>query len=100
MSIPKGTTPTFVLTVEDIDLTTASHVYASFKGAATITKETEDLDVEAHTVSVYLSQADTLAIGKGNVLIQLNWTYEDGSRGASEIVSYPMTANLLEKVVP
>lgn len=99
MSIPKGTTPTFILTLEDLDLTTVSHVYATFKGAAVVTKA-DELEVDEHTVSVYLSQAETLALGKGDVMIQLNWTFEDGSRGASEIVKYSFSANLLDKVVP
>lgn len=100
MSIPKGTTPTFILTLEDVDLTTATNVYVTFKGAETITKSTSALDIDEHTVGVYLSQADTLKLGKGNVSIQLNWTFEDSSRGASEIVSYPLGPNLLDKVVP
>ena len=104
--IPIGTTPTFVLTV-DVNLTEAAHIYATFKGGAqTVTKTDEDLTVDITTgeepstaVSVFLSQAETLALTQGTVQIQLNWTFADGSRAASDIVSYTFGANLLGKVV-
>lgn len=100
MSVPKGTTPTFVLTFEDIDLTTAAHVYVTFKGAGgTVTKSDDDLTVTETMISVYLSQAETLALSKGAVAIQANWTFDGGDRAASEIVNYSLSENLLPKVV-
>lgn len=100
MSVPKGTTPTFVLTFEDIDLTTASHVYVTFKGAGgKVTKTDDDLTVDATSISVYLTQEETLILSNGAVAIQANWTFEDGSRAASEIVKYTLTDNLLSRVV-
>ena len=100
MSIPRGTTPTFTLTFpEEVDLTEAAHVYVSFRGGATIEKSDAELTVSAHTVDVVLSQAETLSLAKGIVQIQVNWTYADGSRAASEIASYDFGANLLNRVV-
>lgn len=101
MSIPKGTTPTFTLTFEDIDLTSAAHVYVTFKGSggSLITKADDDLAITATTISIYLSQTETLALSKGAVAIQANWTYGDGSRAASEIVNYALSENLLGQVV-
>ena len=103
--IPIGTTPTFVLTVA-ADLSEAAHVYATFNGSTTITKTGDDLTIEpitgetpATAVSVFLSQAETLALSQGTVQIQVNWTFDDGSRAASDIVSYSFGANLLGKVV-
>lgn len=46
MSVPRGTTPTFYLTFseEELDLTTASNVYATFKqNEKRITKSGADL---------------------------------------------------------
>lgn len=100
-SIPRGVTPTFVLTFadEDLDLTAASNVYVTFRGGPTVTKTGGDLDVEAKKISVYLSQAETLAFTQGNVSIQANWTYPNGARAASEIVRYLFSEQLLERVV-
>jgi len=99
MAIPRGVTPTFTLTFEGIDLTQAIHVYVTFRGGATITKSDDDLTITATTISVYLTQAETLSLAKGTVSIQANWTYGDGSRAASTIVNYNFTDNLLPKVV-
>ena len=101
MSIPIGTTPTFVLTFtdQDLDLTQAAHVYVDIAGAADIEKSDGDLTVEEKQISVYLTQAETLSLGVGTVQIQVNWTGVNGTRAASEIVTYYMGANLLNRVV-
>ena len=103
MSIPRGTTPTFVLTfgaTSGVDLTAASNVYVTFKSADEIlTKTGADVVVEALSASVYLTQAETLSFREGNVDIQINWTLADGSRFASEIVTYTISRQLLQKVV-
>ena len=103
MSVPRGTTPTFVLTfaaTSGIDLTAAANVYVTFKSGDTIINKTgADLDIAALSVSVFLPQAETLTFREGDVLIQVNWTLADGSRYASEIVTYPISKQLLQKVV-
>lgn len=101
MAIPRGVTPTFVLTFTDegLDFTAADHVYVTFKGRKTITKQDEDLTIEEKQISVYLSQEETLSFTKGIVQIQVNWTYANGSRSASTIGKYDMSENLLDKVV-
>ena len=101
MSIPIGTTPTFTLTFteQDLDLTQAAHVYVDISGAVDIEKSDGDLTVEEKQISVYLTQAETLSLGVGNVQIQANWTGVNGTRAASEIVSYYMGSNLLPRVV-
>ena len=102
MAIPVGVTPTFTLTFSDqtLDLTAAANVYVSFKnGKFEITKTQDDLTVEARSVSVYLSQKETLSLSTGTVAIQANWTYADGSRAASSVVNYSFSENLLNRVV-
>lgn len=110
MSIPRGTTPTFELTLESVDLTEAYNVYVSFSPGGAVgrlnpvlTKTGDDLTVayedDTSTVSVYLSQEETLSFGTGKVNIQLNWTYPDGSRAASEIATFSLLTNLLNEVV-
>lgn len=102
MAISKGTTPTITLTFTEqtLDLTQAAHVYVSFRGLGnSIEKSDTDLTIAQKSIGVYLTQDETLSLHEGDVLIQANWTYPDGSRAASEIVKYKITDNLIERVI-
>lgn len=101
MGAARGTTPTFVLTFTEqtLDLTQAVNVYVTFQSAGrTLTKTGEDLVVEAKRISVFLSQAETLAFDD-TVRVQANWTKAGGVRAASDIVTYSMSDQLLKEVV-
>lgn len=97
----QATTPTFVLTLpNDIDLGEAAHVYFTLRQKGTmIEKQDAELTIDENEVSVYLSQEETLALAVGAALIQLNWTYENGARACSNIVSIKVSENLLKEVV-
>ena len=98
--IPRGTTPTFTFTFteEELDLTSAAHVYVTFsQGSRVLTKTGDALDIEQKSISVYLSQRETLMFN-GKVEAQVNWTIA-GDRIASNIVTIDMTKQLLNKVV-
>ena len=97
----QATTPTFVLTLpETVDLTEPSHFYFTLRqGHVRIEKTDSDLVIDGQTISVYLSQAETLTLTPGMVKLQLNWTYANGSRACSNIVSVNVTENLLKEVV-
>jgi hypothetical protein len=56
-------------------------------------------DAEAHQVSVFLSQTDTLGLSNGTAQVQLNWTYPDGNRACTNIVNIDVTPNLLKAVM-
>lgn len=102
MSIPSGTTPTFILTFaeQNLDLTQAANVYVTFEtGNYSLTKTGEDLTVEAKRISVLLSQAETLRFINKTVDIQANWTTENGLRAASEVKPYEISKQLLRKVI-
>lgn len=102
MAIRQGITPTFTLTLESetIDLTQSENVFVTFKqGSISLTKSGEDLTVREADVDVYLEQSETLMFARGKVAVQLNWTYADGSRGCSEIVSIDWAENLLQEVL-
>lgn len=97
----QATTPTFVLTLpETVDLTQIQNIYFTMRqGNICINKSTDDLPIDGHTVSVYLSQAESLQFSAGSAYIQLNWTYSDGSRACSNIVTIQVDNNLLKEVV-
>lgn len=78
-----GTTPTFTLTFneQDLDLTQASHVYVTISGddgTPIVTKKDGQLTVEAKSISVFLTQAETLPLADRITLIRANWTYQSG----------------------
>ena len=102
MSVPRLTTPTFTLTFPEsalIDLTAADDVFVTFAyGGEILTKTGVALTVEAKSVSVYLTQEETMSFPVGNVQIQVNWV-DSGNRFASEIVTYPISENLMSRVV-
>lgn len=95
------TTPTFILTLpEEVDLSVARNVYFTLtQGNKEITKTGDSLVIDGQTVSVYLDQAETGQLVSGKAFIQLNWSYANGSRACSEIVSVDVGNNLLKKVV-
>ena len=96
----KGTTPTVTITLKDqtVDLTAASHVYVTIasRNKNLIRKEDAALDVSEHSVALYLTQEETLALPQV-AFLQLNWTYIDGDtrkRACSEIVPVRFNPNL------
>lgn len=97
----QATTPTFVLTLpNEVDLTQAKTVMFSFRqGGFALDKSGNDLTVEPNTVSVYLSQAETVGLRNGLAQIQLNWAYDDGSRACTNIVNVSINPNLYEAVI-
>lgn len=97
----QATTPTFVLTLPNtVDLSIAQNIYFSIEqGQVKMMKTGTDLSVDGQNVSVYFSQAETLQFKEGNALIQLNWTYPDGSRACTFIKSIPVGKNLINEVL-
>lgn len=97
----RGTTPTFELTVEgDIDLTQMDNVYATFtQDCYKVTKTGDDLVISAKEVDVYMTQEETLKFKKGTLLIQLNWTFQNGRRACTNILKVNVSENLEEKVL-
>lgn len=98
----RGTTPTFILTLNDenVDLTLAENVYVTFSQAWTIlTKTGDDLDISKKQISVYLTQEETLSFVFSTLEIQVNWTYSDGQRASSEIKRVSLNRNLINEVL-
>ena len=99
MGVPRGTTPTFSLTLTDVDLTQADSVYVTFaQGRTVITKTGDDLTVSATAIEVALSQEETLRFYSGHVQIQANWIVS-GLRFATDIAQYAFTRQLLQEVL-
>jgi hypothetical protein len=97
----QATTPTFILTLpESVDLSGIQHIYFTMEQNKTLlTKKDNDLVIVGQTVQVFLSQEETLPFKTGTANIQLNWTYGNGARACSDIVTIHVDENLLKKVV-
>lgn len=98
----RGTTPTFKLRLKDtsIDLTKADNIYVSFsQKSVRLMKSGEDLEVNGNEVDVYLTQEESLKFVDGEVEMQINWTYDDGSRACTNIVTINVSKNLIGRVL-
>ena len=82
----RGTTPTFILKLKNkdgtpstINLAEANNVYFTIaQGGKTITKTSEDIDIDGNTVYVFLNQKESLSLKEAiKTEVQLNWTYND-----------------------
>ena len=101
----RGTTPTFIFTLPDtVDLDEATNVYVSFsvKDREIMRLTGEALTVDENTVSVYMTQEQTLAMPVGTILTQINWTYQDGQltkRACTEIKRIYLQKSLADEVL-
>lgn len=98
----QGTTPTIILTFgEDVDFSEAESVVVTFatdyhKVVAEF--KDEELTIDGNVISRKLTQAETLAM-PNTVLVQVNVLYPDGTRAASNIVSFSLDENLKDEVM-
>lgn len=98
----RGTTPTISLVFPQgsVDFSETSHVYVTFTNdLREQTLKDGELTINGTTISVSLTQKQTLAMRKAETEVQVNWTYADGTRGASEIAVFSMSRNLLNEVL-
>lgn len=102
MSVAIATTPTYTLTFteQSLDLTTAVNVYVTFaQGSKIITKTGDDLTVTARSITVSLTQSETLNFRAGDLEIQANWTGANGERSCSEVETTELSKQLLKRVL-
>lgn len=83
----RGSTPTNTFDV-DINLTGATIIvsYAQ-QGKIILEKTGDELTVTPDSISLELSQEDTLKFCAGEVLIQIRYVFPDGSADASNIIA-------------
>lgn len=96
----RGTTPINTFDV-DIDFRQASAIYITYAqgGRTVIEKEISDITVEENTLSVQLTQQETLALGKGEVEIQIRAKFPEGLAVASNIIKATASRILKEGVI-
>lgn len=103
----RATTPTFIFTIKSntLDLNQADSIYVTFaQGSRKITKDGDDVKLEGErTVSVWLTQEESLALSEGPLECQINWTYHDAfgndRRAATVIKQICVTKQLLRRIL-
>ena len=97
-----GTTPTFTLTFEGVDFTITTDIIVTFTDPAknvVLELEGDQLTVGEKTIEFALTQAQTLAMPR-TVLLQANWTYDNGGqRACSNTVQITFADNLHQEVM-
>lgn len=83
----RGSTPVHILNT-GLDLRTA-RVYVTYSqfGRNVVEKTNEDLTINEDSITVELTQKDTIAFKEGIVRIQVRYVMPDGSADASNIVT-------------
>lgn len=96
----QGTTPTIQITINDIDLNEIQNIYVVFEqNGYILKKESSDLDIEGNTISVSLSQEETLNFKEGTCNIQLRMITKGGVAIASPIKTTKVYRVLNKEVI-
>lgn len=106
ITFARGATPVITFELdgedldEDLDLTRAKNIYITFSHKNGVMTKQPDADgVLAQSVTVTLSQKDTLSLPEGKVRMQINWTFNGGIRWNTDCEECLITPQLLNKVV-
>lgn len=96
----RGTTPTNTFKV-DIDLREAAVMYITYSqlGKTIVEKEIQDITIEEDTLSVTLTQEETLAFCAGEVEVQIRARFPGGLAVESEIKKTTAERVLKEGVI-
>lgn len=97
MSIIKGTTPTIVFKFTGFDPTEAEKILVTFSNGLEI--DEEYMDITTKSISVWLSQEQTLAMMQGSTTVQVNFLFQDGQRVATQPERIEWSNNLHNEVM-
>lgn len=99
----RGTTPDYILEIEDVDLSDKTVYVTIAQGNRKITKTGDTLDVAivegGSTISFRLSQEETLCLNEGNASVQVKFIDAAGIADGTEIGTIVINKALLEKVI-
>lgn len=98
----RGTTPTITLTVNELDLTELKSIYVTFCQAGKIlTKQKGEsgVEIDTHTVSIRLSQEETLRFSPGTVEVQLRGLTNGDNAFATNVGKVAVKDVLLKEVI-
>lgn len=93
----RGTTPTITLKIPSRDLRECNIVVTIQNARKTIHKKNADMEIEyddGTTLSILMTQEETLAFAEGKATVQVNWLYPTGNREATNIADVYIGKNL------
>lgn len=96
----RGTTPTHIFDNIGVDLRNA-RVYLTYSqfGANVLEKTNEDMTITENTISVTLTQEETLAFQEGTISMQIRYVMADGKADKSDIMQTRADKILKEGVI-
>lgn len=98
----RGTTPAIKVRLKGIELSTLQSLYLTFEqGNIELTKNLDDVTIDAsdNSLSVTLSQQETLGFNDGDVKVQIRAMTVDGDAIASNIKTVSLGHILKEGVI-
>ncbi len=99
----RGTTPDYILEIEDVDLSDKTVYVTIAQGNRKMTKTGDTLDIVASeggsTISFRLSQEETLSLSAGNASVQVKFIDATGYADGTDIGIITINKALLEKVI-
>ena len=102
MNIYKGATPDLTFTFGDYNPTEADKIVLSLSTDGEnpiLEKDETELTVTADSISLYLTQEETLSFPKGIMYGQFNFVYDGGDRLPSEQFSFYWKPNMHNEVI-
>ena len=99
----RGTTPDYILEIEDVDLSGQTVYVTIAQGNRKITKTGDTLDIVVaeggSTISFRLSQEETLGLNEGDASVQVKFIDATGTAEGTDIGTIKINKALLEKVI-
>lgn len=102
----RGTTPKITYRIKsNVDFEKIKEIWITLKDyldneeTFAFSKDEIDIDAEARTVTVALSQVETLALEDGKTRVQLRWLDENGEAYASNITELELKPILKDGVI-
>lgn len=100
-TIKAGTTPTFTCRLpQGTDTSLFQYVYFALRQRGVLLMAYGDaITIDGVDILVSLTQEQTVKLGKGKALIELDWTYPDGKRGATKQKEINVEDTLIEVIL-
>lgn len=99
----RGTTPDYILEIENVDLSDKTVYVTIAQGNLKITKTGDALEIVrtegGTTISFRMSQEDTLGLKEGIAFVQVKFIDAAGIADGTEIGTFVINKALLEKVI-
>jgi hypothetical protein len=87
----RGTTPSYIITIKDLDDLAGNHVEVDIKqGAALLQFEDDDVIIDENTIKITLTQEQTLTLSAGSAKLQVRGIRQEGTVWASSIITVPV----------